>query len=177
MEEGKEDANNSDKEEKSSKTGPKEEAMEKEEDAEKESDNLKERLLRLAAEFDNYKKRSAKELDNAKGLGKAELMKKILPVLDEFELALESMDMKTENEKGIALIFSNFEDVVKKEGLKEVEAKGIYDPYRHEIVLTKDSSQKEGMILETIRKGYTLNGIMLRPSSVIVSKGPKQNVP
>lgn len=143
----------------------------------RENDDYKElndRYLRLAAEFDNYKKRSARDIEGAKAVGKAEIAAKILPIIDEFELALESMEMKSEHEKGIALVFSNFYDVLKKEGLQEIDSEGRFDPYKHEIILTKESKEKEGTILEVVRKGYSLNGIMLRPASVIVSKETRQ---
>ncbi|MDE1851425.1 MAG: nucleotide exchange factor GrpE [Candidatus Micrarchaeota archaeon] len=130
---------------------------------------VKDRLLRLAAEFDNYKKRVAKESESARSIGKAEAIAKLLPTLDEFELAMESMK-GDENSKGIALIFSNFMDALKSLGLKEIESNGRFDPYRHEIMLAKESEKSEGTIIEVIRKGYMLNEIMLRPASVIVSK-------
>ncbi len=133
--------------------------------------DIKERFLRLAAEFDNYKKRAAKDMESAKGRGKAELMVKILPVLDEFELAAETLDMENDKERGIALVFSNLYDIMKKEGLREIESIGIFDPYKHEIILAKESEKKEGTIIKAIRKGYMFNEIMLRPAYVIVSKG------
>ncbi len=146
----------------------------KEEGQKSESEELKDRLLRLAAEFDNYKKRSSKDLDNAKKVGKAELAAKLLPILDEFEIAIESTDTKTEHGKGMAIVFSNFVEVMKKEGLKEIECSGVYDPYKHEIMMTKESNEKEGTILDVIRKGYLWNEIMLRPASVIASSGEKK---
>ncbi len=150
-----------------------EEARAKAEDSKKKEEpddpgQLKDRLLRLAAEFDNYKKRSARELDNAKNVGKAEAVTKLLPTVDEFELAMASLGGKSET-KGIELVFTNFKGVLKAMGLKEIETDGAFDPYKHEIVLTRESDKKEGTILEVLRKGYVLNGIMLRPASVIVS--------
>jgi molecular chaperone GrpE len=79
--------------------------------------------------------------------------------------------MKTEQDKGLALVLSNFTDVLKKEGLKEIDCNGVYDPYRHEVIMTKESKEKEGVVLDVVRKGYALNDIMLRPASVIVSEG------
>jgi molecular chaperone GrpE len=134
-------------------------------------EELKDRLLRLAAEYDNYKKRTMKEVEGAKLMGRAELMLKMLPILDEFEIALDALDIKVEKEKGLALVFSNFVDTLKKEGLTELVAKGVVDPYKHEIMLAKEGNEKEGTIIDVVRKGYMLNGIMLRPASVIVSKG------
>lgn len=144
---------------------------EKEEEVKTEGDELKERLLRMAAEFDNYKKRATKDIENAKGIGKAEIVAKLLPIIDEFHLAVESLEMKTDQEKGLALVLSNFTDVLKKEGLKEIDCNGVYDPYRHEVIMTKESKEKEGIVLDVVRKGYFLNEIMLRPASVIVSDG------
>ena len=138
--------------------------------SEKEYLELKDRLLRLAAEFDNYKKRTAKENENAKLLGKAELMRKLLPTLDEFELALSVSSKENKEIKGFEMIFSNFLDTLRSEGLEVIETDGRYDPYKHEIILTKESDKEEGSILEVVRKGYMLNGILLRPATVIVAK-------
>lgn len=137
-----------------------------------EADELKDRLLRLAAEFDNYKKRSLEEVSNAKGLGKAELAKALLPALDEFELALSAFNAseKEDHIKGIELVFSNILGALKGAGMKEIDAKGKYDPYRHEVVMTRESREPEGTVIEVVRKGYTFNNMLLRPSAVIVSK-------
>jgi molecular chaperone GrpE len=135
-------------------------------------DAIKEQTLRLAAEFDNYKKRVKGELDNAKGVGKADLIKNMLPIIDEFEFALIVLSKTEDNNvaKGIEMLYSNFIDVLKKEGLAEIECKGVFDPYKHEPIMTKESEAKHGTILEVVNKGYTFNGTMLRPASVIVAK-------
>ncbi|MGA3020409.1 MAG: nucleotide exchange factor GrpE [Candidatus Micrarchaeales archaeon] len=135
---------------------------------------IKDRLLRLAAEFDNYKKKTAKDIDSAKNIGKAELIKNLLPAIDEFELALYALTNSAKescNVKGVELVFSNVIGTLKNSGLKEIEAKGKYDPYKHEIILTRDSKEEEGTIVEIVRKGYTFNDLLLRPTAVIVSKG------
>jgi len=134
------------------------------------SAELKDRLLRLAAEFDNYKKRVAKDLDNSKDVGRSEVISRLLQTVDEFELALDAYKKDDERFKGIALIFSNLMSTLRGFGLSEIEAEGKFDPYRHEIVLTRESDKKEGEILEVVRKGYMLNNVMLRPASVIISK-------
>lgn len=148
-----------------------EDVPEKKEQKQSPEEETKDRFLRLAAEFDNYKKRTTREVEGAKLMGKAEMMLKMLPILDEFEIALDALDIKVEKEKGLALVFSNFVDTLKKEGLTELAAKGVVDPYKHEIMLAKEGNEKEGTIIDVVRKGYTFNGIMLRPASVIVSKG------
>jgi len=146
---------------------PEQEAKE----APSESEELKDRLLRLAAEFDNYKKRTGKEIEASRNLGKVELLKKLLPTLDEFELAIAAMDIgKNDALKGIKLVYSNLIDALKAEGLQVMEAKGKADPYRHEVVMAKESGEEEGTILEVVRKGYMFKDLMIRPASVIVSK-------
>ena len=169
MANGKKDIEESKKEEKQpeeKKSAPKEE--------EKELAETKDRLLRLAAEFDNYKKKAAKDVDGAKSFGKAELIKTLLPMLDEFELAIMAFNGAANDKnhvKGIELVYSNVLSTLKSAGLKEIETKGRYDPYKHEIMLAKESKEPEGTILEIVRKGYTFNDFLLRPSAVIVSKG------
>lgn len=143
--------------------------------AEKEREE-KEKFLRLAAEFDNYKKRVAGEISGAKNLGKAETLKNLLPILDEFELAMIAVNKSENNElaKGIELVYSNMIEFMKNEGIKEIRCDGVYDPYLHEIALTRESEKKQGTILEVIKKGYTINGILLRPAMVIVSGEAKK---
>ncbi|MEM0200895.1 MAG: nucleotide exchange factor GrpE [Candidatus Micrarchaeaceae archaeon] len=150
------------------------EKEDKKEEPKNKEDELKDRLLRLAAEFDNYKKRTVKDIENAKNFGKAEFAIKILPILDEFELAIESMKLNNEGEKGVGMVFSNLLEVLKKEGLKEIDTKGKFDPYKHEIMISKNNDQEEGTIIQVVRKGYTLNNMMLRPASVIISNGKKE---
>ncbi len=138
-----------------------------------ELDETKDRLLRLAAEFDNYKKRVSKENEELKSISKAELIKKIIPVLDEFELAIDAMSDSKNDEhmvKGMELIYSNLSSALKNEGLSVIETEGVYDPYRHEIIMTKESEKKPGTILDVVRKGYQFNGLLVRPASVIVAK-------
>ncbi len=132
---------------------------------------LKDRLLRMAAEFDNYKKRVAKDIDSSKAIGRADAITRLLPTLDEFELAMKAYaDNEDDRMKGMALVYSNFVAALKGMGLREIAVDGKFDPYKHEIVLAQGSDMEEGSIIEVVRKGYMLNEIMLRPASVIVSK-------
>ena len=144
---------------------------EDENESQESTEALRESLLRMAAEFDNYKKRVSKEIENSEQKGKMSLAAKLLPVLDEFEIAVKNTDMTTEHGKGIAIVLSNFIDILKKEGFAEIESSGVFDPYRHEVLMTKESEEKEGTILITVRKGYMWKETMLRPASVVVSNG------
>jgi len=151
---------------------PKQEAEESADAAE--AAELRDRLLRLAAEFDNYKKRVAKDIDSSKRLGKAELMRSIVPVLDEFELAINAKGLDDETSKGIALVYSNLVDSLKRDGLSVIDTEGKFDPFRHEIMLTKESEEEDGTIISVIRKGYAMGDILIRPASVIVSRKNKE---
>ncbi len=155
------------------KEGKEEQEQKKEKkEANEPKEDYKDRLLRLAAEFDNYKKRIKTDIEGAKGIGRAEFAKSLLPILDEFELALVVVRKSDDKNmvKGVELLYSNFYDVMKKSGLAEVECNGVFDPYKHEIVMTQEDDAKPGTVIEVTKKGYTFNGILLRPASVIVSK-------
>ena len=155
--------------------GKKEERAETEKKEESGAENevagLKDRMLRLAAEFDNYKKRVSKELSASSDKGRADIIAKLLPVIDEFELAISSMDATQDQVKGIGLIYSNFISVLKSAGLETVEVSGRYDPYKQEIVLAEESDKEEGTVLKVVRKGYMFDDMLLRPASVIIAKG------
>jgi len=136
------------------------------------SAELREQLLRLAAEFDNYKKRTRKDIEGAESNGKAVLLKGILHIIDEFELAMLALNESKDRQiaRGVEMLYSNFTETLKKEGLAEIEAEGIFDPYRHEIVMVRESDEREGTILEVVKKGYMFDGRLLRPASVIIAK-------
>ncbi len=155
-----------------------EEEEEEESEEEEEKEDYKEKMLRIAAEFDNYKKRTKNETENARRLGKAEIMKGLLPVLDEFELAIISANGNGDKNivKGIEMVYSNLSQTLKREGLSEIKSEGTYDPYKHEIMMTKESTKKPGTILEVVKKGYSVGDTILRPASVIIAKEkPKEN--
>jgi len=139
---------------------------------------LRDKFLRLAAEFDNYKKRVKVEIDSSKAAGKAELIKDLLSVLDEFEIALVALKQVNDVRivSGFELLYSNFLDTLRKAGLKEVTASGVFDPYMHEIIMVEeDSSKKPGTILQVMKKGYMLGSILLRPASVTITKEPEEH--
>jgi len=126
-------------------------------------------LQRLQAEFENYKKRN--ENDNAKfiKLANKELIKQLLPILDNFQLAFQNKDSK-EFVKGMELVFSQFYSCLEENGLKKIECKGKFDPYIHEVLLTEESKQEPETILEELQSGFTLNNEVIRHSKVKVSK-------
>ena len=129
------------------------------------------RLKRVAAEFDNYKKRSLKERETMHGSLVADIVVNFLPVLDNLEKALEA---KTEDEnykQGIELVLKQFKDVLTANGVKEIEAVGQpFDPELHEAVSSVvDESLGEKVVKEEYRKGYIIGNKVIRHSMVIVA--------
>jgi molecular chaperone GrpE len=131
---------------------------------------LTESLQRLQAEFENYKKRT--ELNNAEYRKCAihDFIKKLLPVIDNFELALQHKKNKEEFLKGVELIYSELYSILEDEGLEKIDALNKkFDPYFHEALLS-EKSDKPNVVLEELQKGYKLKDKVLRHTKVKVSK-------
>ncbi len=127
-------------------------------------------IKRLQADFENYKKRCEKENQAFREYAKADLVKKLLTVLDSFEMALKNTEDKEEFVKGVELIYSQLYGLLKEEGLEAIETKDKrFDPYFHEVMMTV-SSDHDDAILEEFQKGYTFKGQVLRHSKVKVGK-------
>lgn len=132
------------------------------------------RLIRLAAEFENYKKRTSRERDLLKNQANAGLLSEVLGVLDDLDRAFEHSGDSIEHfRNGISLIHSSLLDMLKRNGLSEIESAGKpFDPQFHEAVAEMHSENVEvGFVAEVILKGYKLNDQVLRPAKVVVSKG------
>ena len=139
-----------------------------------ERDNLYDRLLRKQAEFENYKKRMDREKSEFMQFASSELMKELLNALDSFELALKNASTQTGGQnmlRGFELIYKQLQDTLARFGLKPIEAKGKkFDPNFHQAVSTQASNEiEENTVIDEMRKGYTLNGRLLRPAMVSVS--------
>ncbi len=144
--------------------------------SEEQGKELEDRLLRLAAEFDNYRKRTAREFAYLVKNANERLILELLETLDNFQRALDSAKTSSDYEnfhKGVELIYTHMKDLLSKEGLKEIEAIGKpFDPNFHEAVTQAESSKyDDGIVMEEISKGYLLNDRLLRASKVVVSKG------
>lgn len=137
------------------------------------------RLLRTTADFDNFKKRAAREKQDAIKYATESLLQKVIPVLDNFEMALaaaqnnSSTDIKSVRD-GVAMIHSQLKSTLTDAGLEEVDATGKpFDPNVHEAVSQQESAEvPEGHVLQQLRKGYKLRERLLRPATVIVAKKP-----
>jgi molecular chaperone GrpE len=136
-----------------------------------ERDDLQDRLLRKQAEFENYKKRVEREKSEFVQFASAELMKELLNSLDSFELALRNAKTDEQTLRGFELIYKQLLDTMGRFGLKPIEAKGkIFDPHYHQAVSTTPTDEvEENTVLEEMRKGYLLNGRLLRPAMVSVA--------
>jgi molecular chaperone GrpE len=139
-----------------------------------ERDSLYDRLLRKQAEFENYKKRIERERSEYVQFASAELVKELLNALDSFELAIRNAKTDEQTLRGFELIYKQLVDTLGRFGLKAIEVKGQkFDPNFHQAVATTATDQvDEHTILEEMRKGYLLNGRLLRPAMVnVATKG------
>jgi len=133
--------------------------------------DLTDSLQHLQAEFENYKKRAEKQGEELGKYLKADLIAKLLPTLDSFEMALKNTSDKEKFIKGVELIFAQLYSLLESEGLRPIKAVGEqFDPYRHEVLMKQESDKEEDVILEELQKGYMLNDKVLRHSKVKVSK-------
>ncbi len=131
--------------------------------------DLESDLIRLQAEFENYKKRSEKEKSEMLEMGKMEFGKSQISVLDEFENAIAHL--KGEEQKGIQMLLSNFRKSLSLHGVKEMECIGHkYDPYKHDVLMQQESDKPEGTIVSVVRKGYMFKDKVLRHAQVIIAK-------
>ena len=138
-----------------------------------------ERLLRTTADFDNFKKRAAREKIEAGQFATFSLLAKVLPVLDNFEMALTAaQNAKGENltslQAGVLMIQQQLKSILVETGLEEIDAAGrLFDPNFHEAVSEQESADiAEGHVLQQLRKGYKFKDRLLRPATVVVAKKP-----
>ncbi len=142
-----------------------------------ERDELKDRFLRLAAETENYKKRSEREKAEFLKRSNQALVKELLPVLDNLERALEAAGQNQEQKgllEGLELTRQELWKVLERHGLERVEALGqTFDPEYHEAMMQQEDPEvEENTVLQELQKGYLFQGRLLRPAMVVVSKKP-----
>jgi molecular chaperone GrpE len=142
-------------------------------EVERERDEYLGDLKRLAADFDNYRKRAARDQESLVARAHERLAKELLPVLDDLERALEAAAEHEEAklEEGVRLVHRELVSALTKEGVVEIETNGQFDPHVHEALLSQPSDEDEGSIIEVIQKGYQLGDRVLRPARVVISQG------
>lgn len=143
--------------------------------AEQRASEYLEQLQRLKAEFDNYRRRTSREREEWFAAARVELVRSLVPVLDDLRRARAHNAGEAPDAAGLLLILKRFEDILTQLGLEKQEAVNgqEFDPEQHEAVMTGPSSEvPEGAILRTLEPGYLFQGRLLRPSKVAVSSGP-----
>ncbi len=142
-----------------------------------EVEELKERILRLHADFDNYRKRTNKEKEEWFQYASQGVVMNLLPVVDNLERALSSMEQQVDDQQsliaGINMIYRQLMDVLQREGLQPIEALGqIFDPLLHEAIMQVpvEEGQEDNLIVEELRKGYRFKDKVIRPTMVKVAK-------
>src|SRR6185369_539167 len=132
-------------------------------------------LQRLQAEFDNYRKRVLREQTNAVEMASEPVMRRLLEVLDDFELALLHAGEDVDRDrllKGVELVYAKLIDALRAEGLERIEAEGQpFDPAKHEALMQTGEGDGEPHVAEVFRPGYSLRGRVLRPAGVRVERG------
>ena len=152
---------------------PLEEPVAEEAPAEEPAPAADDAYLRLAADFDNYRKRVAREHADLSTRANERLLNELLPVLDDLERALDAA-AEHEGEKleeGVKLVHRSFVSLLERHGLTEIDTAGRFDPHVHEALLTQPGEgAEEGSVLQVLQKGYKLGERVLRPARVIVAE-------
>ena len=151
--------------------GPEQETPDPLAEVTRERDEYLDALQRLKAEFDNYRKRAARDQQQLVTRAHERLAKELLPVLDDLERALAAAEQHEEAqlEEGVRLVHRSLVEALTKEGLAEIETDGRFDPHVHEALLSQPDDDKEsGAILDVLQKGYRIGDKVIRPARVIV---------
>ena len=136
---------------------------------------LNERIVRLTADFDNFRKRAQREKDEARQFANQGLLEKLLPVLDNFEMALTAVkDAAPSVRDGVQMILDQLLGVLKESGVEPVDAMGQpFDPNLHEALSQEETTEvEEGTVVQQVQRGYKLNDRLVRPARVVVAKAP-----
>jgi molecular chaperone GrpE len=142
------------------------------------ADEYRERLLREAADFENYKKRAARERQDSVTYANENLLQKLIPILDTFEMALAAATSDGAGaqslQAGVLMIYNQLKSTLADAGLEEIDARGkVFDPNFHEAVSEQESAEvPEGQVTQQTRKGYKFRNRLVRPAGVIVAKKP-----
>jgi len=140
-----------------------------------ERDKLKDQLLRTAADFDNFRKRARKDIEDVERRSKESVLVEVLTVIDNLERAVAAADSAVDAQavaQGVKLVLKSFEDVAQRIGLERVPALGLrFDPAQHDAVQQVESAEHEpGTVMTEILPGYRLGPKLLRAALVVVSK-------
>jgi molecular chaperone GrpE len=141
------------------------------------AEEYRERMMREAADFENYRKRATRERQDAVTFANENLLQKLIPTLDTFEMALAATAPEGAAQSlqaGVLMVYNQLKSTLADAGLEEIDARGkIFDPNLHEAVSQQESAEvPEGKVIQQIRKGYKFRNRLVRPAGVIVAKNP-----
>ena len=136
-----------------------------------ERDEAIDRWKRTAADFENFRKRAAKEREATVTFANERLVKELLPILDDLERALVAATEHQEAalEDGVRLVHQSLQGLLARQGLEEIDAAGMFDPHVHEALLSQPSEAEEGSVIDVVQKGYKLGDRVVRPARVVVA--------
>ena len=144
------------------------------EEARRKAQEYREHLQRLQAEFENYRKRVLKEQTRAVEMASEPLARRLLEVLDEFDLALMAAEKKPDFDKflhGVELVYAKLQEILRSEGLERIDAEGKpFDPEQHEALMQTGRVEGDPFVADVLRQGYRLRGRVIRPAGVKVSR-------
>ncbi|HET7744425.1 MAG TPA: nucleotide exchange factor GrpE [Gaiellaceae bacterium] len=131
---------------------------------------------RVQADFDNYRKRAAREQERLVAHAHERLVRELLPVLDDLERTLEAAERHEEAAlvDGVRLVERSLRAALAKEGLVEIDTDGAFDPHVHEALLTQPSEEEPGTVLDVVQRGYRVGDKVVRPARVIVAAEPSE---
>jgi molecular chaperone GrpE len=134
------------------------------------------RLLRLAADFENYKKRAARERQEYVTLANERLIAELIPILDDLERALAAAEQHQEAqlEEGVSLVHRSLAALLERHGVSAIDTDGKFDPHVHEALLSQPSEAEEGAVIDVVQKGYKLGDRVVRPARVVVAAPPRE---
>jgi molecular chaperone GrpE len=137
------------------------------------------RLLRLAADFENYKKRAARERQEYVTHANERLIAELIPILDDLERALTAAEQHEEAqlEDGVRLVHRALAGLLERHGVSAIETDGKFDPHVHEALLSLPSEAEEGSVIDVVQKGYKLGERVVRPARVVVASAPVEEEP
>jgi len=132
------------------------------------------RLLRLAADFENYKKRAARERQEYVAHANERLIGELLPILDDLERALSAAEehQEAQLEEGVRLVHRSLASLLERHGVTPISTEGMFDPHVHEALLSQPSEADEGAVIDVVQKGYKLGDRVVRPARVVVASAP-----
>jgi molecular chaperone GrpE len=152
---------------------------EQEQHEEQQPEAQDDRLLRLAADFENYKKRAARERTEYVTLANERLIAELIPILDDLERALSAAEehQEAQLEEGVRLVHRSLAGLLERHGASPIDTDGKFDPHVHEALLSQPSEAEEGSVIDVVQKGYKLGDRVVRPARVVVAAPPTQEKP